>query len=88
MTFSIPTQPEFSFEGKHVDKPLHVVFALRASSLLKKGCQGFLTYVVSNDNEVSLETIPVVRDFPDVFLDDLHDLPPERKVEFTIDLVP
>ena len=41
--------------------------------------------MVSNENEVSLEDMPVVRDFPDVFPDDLLDLPPEREVEFTID---
>ena len=48
--------------------------------LLGTGC-----YMVSNENEVSLEDMPVVRDFPDVFPDDLLDLPPEREVEFTID---
>ena len=46
VTFSIPGQTEFSFERKHIDKPLHVVMALRANSLLRKGCQGFLAYVV------------------------------------------
>ena len=64
-----------------------MVLALRANSLLRKGCQGFLAYMISNENEVTLEDIPVVRDFPDVFPNDLLDLPPERKVEFTIDLV-
>ena len=34
--------------------------------------------MVSNENEVSLEDIPIVRDFLDVFLDDLIDLPPEN----------
>ena len=34
-----------------------------------------------------LEDIPIVRDFLDVFLDDLLDLPPENEVAFTIDLV-
>ena len=38
MTFSILGQPEFSFEGNHVDKPLNVISVLRANSLLKKGC--------------------------------------------------
>ena len=38
VTFSILGQPEFSFEGKHVDKPLRMISALRASSLLRKGC--------------------------------------------------
>lgn len=32
--------------------------------------------------------IPVVCDFPEVFLDDICDLPLGHKVEFTIDLVP
>ena len=39
--FSILGQPNFSFEGKHVDKPLRMISALRASSLLRKCCQGF-----------------------------------------------
>ena len=47
VTFNILGQPEFSFEGKHVDRPLRMISALRASYLLKKGCQGFLAYVVN-----------------------------------------
>ncbi|RVW93842.1 Retrovirus-related Pol polyprotein from transposon 17.6 [Vitis vinifera] len=86
VTFSIPDQPNFSFEGKHVDKPLRVISALRASSLLRKGCQGFLAYVVNEENDLKLEDIPIVRDYPDVFLEDLPSLPPEKEVEFTIDL--
>ncbi|RVW97780.1 Transposon Ty3-I Gag-Pol polyprotein [Vitis vinifera] len=86
--FSIPGQPKFSFEGKHVDRPLHMISALRASSLLKKGCQGFLASVVSNESDLKLEDIPIVREYPDVFPEDLPGLPPEREVEFTIDLVP
>ena len=62
MTFSIPGQPDFSFEGKHVDKPLRMISALRASSLLKKGCQGFLAYVMNEENDLKLENIPIVRD--------------------------
>ncbi|GAU51960.1 hypothetical protein TSUD_417460 [Trifolium subterraneum] len=37
---------------------------------------------------VKLEEIPVVREFSDVFPEDISDLPPEREVEFSIDLVP
>ncbi|RVW28572.1 Transposon Ty3-I Gag-Pol polyprotein [Vitis vinifera] len=87
VTFSIPGQPKFSFEGKHVDRPLRMISALRASSLLKKGCQGFLASVVSNESDLKLEDIPIVREYPDVFPEDLPGLPPEREVEFTIDLV-
>nr|GEZ93767.1 hypothetical protein [Tanacetum cinerariifolium] len=38
-------------------------------------------------NESKLEDIPVVREFPDVFLEDLSGLPPSREVEFRIDLI-
>ncbi|WJZ84253.1 hypothetical protein VitviT2T_003866 [Vitis vinifera] len=86
--FSIPYQPDFSFEGKHVDKPLRMISTLRASSLLKRGCQGFLAYVVNEENDLKLEDIPIVRDYLDVFLEDLPGLPPEREVEFTIDVAP
>nr|GEU33891.1 putative reverse transcriptase domain-containing protein [Tanacetum cinerariifolium] len=38
-------------------------------------------------NESKLEDIPIVRKFPDVFLEDLSGLPPSREVEFRIDLI-
>jgi hypothetical protein len=36
----------------------------------------------------SLANIPVVCEFPDVFPDDLLGLPPDRDVEFKIELLP
>nr|GFD02501.1 putative reverse transcriptase domain-containing protein [Tanacetum cinerariifolium] len=38
--------------------------------------------------EKRLEDVPTVRDFPEVFPEDLTGLPPTRQVEFQIDLVP
>ncbi|GJW70574.1 putative reverse transcriptase domain-containing protein [Tanacetum coccineum] len=38
-------------------------------------------------DEKRLEDIPIVREFPDVFLEDLPGLPPVRQVEFQIDLI-
>ena len=35
-----------------------------------------------------LEDIPVVHDFPDVFLEELPGMPPDRCVEFIVDLIP
>ncbi|RVW22912.1 Retrovirus-related Pol polyprotein from transposon 412 [Vitis vinifera] len=69
-----------------MDKPLRMISTLRASSLLRKGCQGFLAYVVNKENDLKLEDIPIVRDYPDVFPDDLLGLAPQKKVEFTINL--
>ena len=36
----------------------------------------------------SLEEVPVVRDYPDVFLEELPGMPPDRDIEFLIDLIP
>src|SRR3954465_2068679 len=32
--------------------------------------------------------LPVVRDFPEIFPEDVRELPPKREVKFTIDLIP
>jgi hypothetical protein len=40
------------------------------------------------DNEVGIKELPVVQEFSDVFPEDVSDMPPEREVEFTIDLIP
>jgi len=37
---------------------------------------------------VQLEDIPVVCEFPDVFPDDLPGMPPDRNLEFVIELIP
>nr|AAX95920.1 retrotransposon protein, putative, Ty3-gypsy sub-class [Oryza sativa Japonica Group]AAX96166.1 retrotransposon protein, putative, Ty3-gypsy sub-class [Oryza sativa Japonica Group]ABA93425.1 retrotransposon protein, putative, Ty3-gypsy subclass [Oryza sativa Japonica Group] len=39
-------------------------------------------------NQITLEEIPIVREYPDVFPDDLPGMPPKRDIEFRIDLVP
>ncbi|GJW44525.1 putative reverse transcriptase domain-containing protein [Tanacetum coccineum] len=47
------------------------------------------TLVVEGDREPKekrLEDVPVIRDFPEVFPDDLSGLPPPRQVEFKIEL--
>ncbi|GJZ24350.1 putative reverse transcriptase domain-containing protein [Tanacetum coccineum] len=58
-----------------------------------KGCPVFLANVNTKETEDKsekkrLEDVPIVRDFPDVFPEDLPGLPPTRQVEFQIDLIP
>ncbi|XP_015944993.1 uncharacterized protein LOC107470127 [Arachis duranensis] len=52
-------------------------------------CQGImlLTASVLGDDQ-SLEQISVVCEFPEVFSDDIDEFPPNREVEFAIELVP
>ena len=42
----------------------------------------------TQQGELKLEDIPIVREFPDVFPKDLSGLPPGREIEFSIDLLP
>ena len=66
-----------------------MISTISARCLLQKGCKGYLAHVVdTRSSEVRLEDVPVVRDFLDVFPDDLPGLPPEREIDFPIDLVP
>nr|GFC24543.1 putative reverse transcriptase domain-containing protein [Tanacetum cinerariifolium] len=58
-----------------------------------KGCQFFLAHVTTKEAEGKsekkiLENVPIVRDFPKVFPEDLPGLPPTRQVVFQIDLIP
>jgi len=56
---------------------------------LRHGCQGFLeTIIDKEDNETKIENILIIREYPDVFPEDLPGLPPDREVEFSIDLLP
>ncbi|GJU58852.1 putative reverse transcriptase domain-containing protein [Tanacetum coccineum] len=72
---------------------LNIISCEKAQKYMEKGCQLFLAQVTVKENkdksdEKRLEDVPTVRDFPEVFPEDLPGLPPARQVEFQIDLVP
>ncbi|GKA69643.1 putative reverse transcriptase domain-containing protein [Tanacetum coccineum] len=79
--------------NKENKSTLSIILCVKARKYIEKGCQLFLTHVTMKENkdkskEKRLEDVPTVRDFPEVFPEDLPRLPPIRKVEFQIDLVP
>ncbi|GKE15589.1 putative reverse transcriptase domain-containing protein, partial [Tanacetum coccineum] len=60
---------------------------------LSKGYDVFLAHITTKESKDKsegkrLEDVPIIRDFPEVFLEDLPGIPPARQVEFQIDLVP
>ena len=84
-----PRKLEVKFRGIRRELTFSMISAMAAQRMLHKGCQGYLAYVVETEKEGTLvDEIPVVREFPDVFPDDIVGLPPDREVEFTIDLIP
>ncbi|GKE42419.1 putative reverse transcriptase domain-containing protein, partial [Tanacetum coccineum] len=49
---------------------------------------GTETLMSTKADELEMSDIPIVRDFIDVFLEDLSRLPSQRQVEFRIDIIP
>ncbi|GJT44917.1 putative reverse transcriptase domain-containing protein [Tanacetum coccineum] len=67
---------------------LKVISCITARKYVEKGSQLFLAHVTEKEpSERRLEDVPIIRDFPEVFPNDLPGLPPHRQVEFRIDLV-
>ncbi|XP_059288547.1 uncharacterized protein LOC132041883, partial [Lycium ferocissimum] len=57
--------------------------------LVEKGCLAYLTHIRDTSADTpSLDSIPVVREFADVFFADLPGMPPNRDIDFRIDLDP
>ncbi|GJW64071.1 putative reverse transcriptase domain-containing protein [Tanacetum coccineum] len=73
---------------------LNIISCTKTQKYLLKGCPTFGNERARRKRredkieEKRLEDVPIVRDFPDVFPEDLPGLPPARQVEFQIDLVP
>ncbi|GJZ49284.1 putative nucleotidyltransferase, ribonuclease H [Tanacetum coccineum] len=62
---------------------------MKARKYLSRGCQAYMAHVIdTNFEKKSAKDVPVVNEFLDVFPKDLPGIPPERQVEFRIDLIP
>ncbi|XP_016721802.2 uncharacterized protein [Gossypium hirsutum] len=63
--------------------------SLDSEKLVRKGCKAYLAYIsVSDFVDSSVKDIRTIRDFPNVFPEELLGLPPSREVEFGIELIP
>ncbi|GJZ39752.1 putative reverse transcriptase domain-containing protein [Tanacetum coccineum] len=72
---------------------LNIISCTKTQKYIQKGCQVYLAQVTSKkakdkSEEKRLEDVPIIREFSEVFLDDLPGLPHAQQVEFQIDLVP
>ena len=87
--FHRPGKLEVKFRGIRRELSSNMISAMGAQTMLRKDCQCYLAYVVETGKERTMvDEIPVVREFPNVFPDDIAGLPRDREVEFTIDLIP
>ncbi|GJR60043.1 putative nucleotidyltransferase, ribonuclease H [Tanacetum coccineum] len=68
---------------------LNLISCIKTERYISRGCQVFMAQVMEKkSDDKRLEDIPVVREFLEVFPEDLPGLPPVRQVEFQIDLIP
>nr|GFB77565.1 putative reverse transcriptase domain-containing protein [Tanacetum cinerariifolium] len=85
----VPTLLGNSYDVELAD----VISCSKAQEYMAKGCQIFLAQISAKKKEdksegKQLKDVPVIQDYPEVFLEDLPGLPPARPVEFQIDLIP
>ena len=75
--------------GERSGTRLSIISCIKTAKYIKKGCYAFLAHITEKkSDEKQLEDVPVVKDFPEVFPEELPGLPPARQVEFQIDLIP
>nr|GEY91460.1 hypothetical protein [Tanacetum cinerariifolium] len=94
----VPFGREMLVFQKHGDNQregsrLNIISCTKAQKYLSKGCDVFLANVTMKEAKDKsegkrLEDVPIVRNFPEVFLEDFPGISPARPVEFQIDLVP
>ncbi|KAJ0810336.1 putative nucleotidyltransferase, Ribonuclease H [Helianthus annuus] len=85
----LPNGDSLHVYGEKPSQGLKLMSCIKANKCLRKGTFAFLAHIVEKkDKGPSISDVPVVRDFPDVFPEDLPGPPPARSVDFRIDLVP
>ena len=66
----------------------NVISAMQARRFMRKGCETFLALILdSKRGQVDVEKIPKVREFPDVFSEELPSIPLEMEVDLSIEIV-
>ncbi|KAL0544235.1 hypothetical protein IC582_019348 [Cucumis melo] len=89
VVFKKPGFAEVVFRGMRKVVFRSLISVLKAEKLLRKGCTTLLAHIVVVQREkLKPDDVPVVNEFREVFLDDLSGLPPDREIEFTIELLP
>ena len=79
---------EVTVQGIRSNSMSNVISAMQARPFLRKGCEAFLDLVLDlKRGQVNLEEVPVIKEFPDVFPEELPGLPLEREVDMSIEVV-
>ncbi|XP_060182450.1 uncharacterized protein LOC132612133 [Lycium barbarum] len=87
--FEFPNEPVIEWKGNSVVPRGRFISYLKARKMISKGYIYHLVRVKDSDAQTpTLQSVPVVNEFPEVFPEDLPGVPPDREIEFGIDLLP
>ncbi|XP_071737211.1 uncharacterized protein [Rutidosis leptorrhynchoides] len=90
-TINIPlkTGEILVIQGDKSASKLNLISCIKTQKYLMKGCQAILAHIKEvKPDERRIKDVPVVKDFPEVFPDELPGLSLQIQVKFQIDLIP
>ena len=89
VTLRTPNDVEVIFICERSNHLSNVISAATARKMVWKGCEAYLAYVIDTVKaRSSVSDIPTVSEFTDVFPKEFPRLPPQREIEFVIDVIP
>ncbi|XP_070037272.1 uncharacterized protein [Nicotiana tomentosiformis] len=89
VTLAISGLPQLEWKGIPGHYTSRVISYMKARRMVEKGCLAYLAHIRDSSADVpSIVSVPIVCEFPDIFPADLSGMPPDRDIDFCIDLGP
>ncbi|XP_070041330.1 uncharacterized protein [Nicotiana tomentosiformis] len=89
VTLAMAGFPPLEWRGTPGYSTSRVISYVKARHMVEKGCLAYLAYIHDSSEEVpSMDSVPIVRESPEVFPADLSGMLPDRDIDFCIDLAP